>query len=105
MTSGLRVISGKLNRRVSTNGGCSQIRISNCYYYNTGDDAIAFNAPEGYAGGSITDALVKNRNIDICATLFRFYTYNNDLTAGSTIQNVGLLNIKGPAVTYGFRWG
>ncbi len=90
---------------IHINGGCSQIRISNCYFYNTGDDAIAFNAPEGYTGGAITNALVENCIVEACATFARLYTYNNGLTAGSTIQNVRFLNCIATCVTFGFQWG
>jgi hypothetical protein len=56
---------------VHLSGQNSDIRISKCYF-QTGDDAIALNAPEGY-GGNIARVAISNIVYNQCTTGLRAY--------------------------------
>lgn len=53
-------------------GPCEDINVDSCYF-QTGDDAIAINCPEGF-GGDITRVAVTNCVFDMSLTVMRIYT-------------------------------
>ena len=89
-------------------GPDNDIRISNCSFHNIGDDAIAFNAPEGYYG-YISRAVVTNCTFDTVVSIARIYgvyginTYTTDNIAFSNC--VASLGGPGFAVLAGFILG
>lgn len=72
-------------------GPANDVRISNCSFYEVGDDAIALNAPEGY-GGTITRVTVDNCNFYAPLTFMRIYSVGS---SSYTVDNVAVSNCVG----------
>lgn len=83
-------------------GPASDIQISNCYF-QTGDDAIAFNAPEGF-GGAITRAAISNCVFDRAATAIRMYG-TNDAGRPFSVSDVVMSNCTGEVTNTPFMLG
>ncbi|MGO8718568.1 MAG: right-handed parallel beta-helix repeat-containing protein [Acidobacteriaceae bacterium] len=67
--------SGALNTDgIHINGPASDIGIHNCDILSAGDDSIALNAPEGYAG-DINRVTISDCRFHGCLTAMRIYTF------------------------------
>lgn len=78
-------------------GPATDVRISDCYF-KTGDDAIAFNAPEGLAAaGNINRATITNCVYDGALSGVRAYGY----VSGSSswiVSNIAMSNCNGSVI-------
>ena len=77
-------------------GPASDIRISDCYF-QTGDDAIALNMPEGY-GGAILRAAITNCVFNNCLSALRIYSYNSALPNSYVAGRIVFANCSGQIV-------
>ena len=84
------------------NGPASDIQIANCYF-QTGDDAIALNAPEGF-GGPITRVAISNCLFDRAATCIRLYGCT-DPKLPYPVSNVVFANCTGSLTNTPFMLG
>ncbi len=84
------------------NGPASDIQISNCYF-QTGDDAIALNAPEGI-GGPIERVAISNCLFERAATCIRIYGCT-DPKLPYPVSNVVLGNCTGSLTNTPFMLG
>src|SRR5205823_851667 len=73
-------VTGTNTDGIHVNGPSSDGVIADCYF-RTGDDSIAFNAPEGY-GGEIARWTVSNCVINGSQTGVRLYTDTSDTKNG-----------------------
>jgi hypothetical protein len=73
-------------------GSMSDVRVNNCYF-QTGDDAIALNAPEGFGNGLQTRITISNCVFNNCPHALRAYTYVPGSTA--KISQVVMINCTG----------
>jgi len=87
---------------VHLDGGCNDITISDCFFYNLDDDSIALNAPEGY-GGYIRNVQVTNCVFENCRSLMRIYSA---VEGGSQpVSGVVVSNCHGTFSSSGFVLG
>ncbi len=86
---------------VHLNGGCNDIFIDGCWF-QTGDDSVALNAPEGY-GGPITRVVVTNCIVTAGADMMRIYTHG---PGGSfQVSRVLVANCSAAVYAAGFQFG
>jgi hypothetical protein len=88
--------SGALNTDgIHINGPASDIGIHNCDILSPGDDSIALNAPEGYAG-NIRRVTISDCRFPECLTALRIYTFVS--ATPCIVKDVALTNCTGKFV-------
>lgn len=87
------------------NGFSNDLYLSNDYF-KTGDDAVAFNSPEGYCG-PITKVVANNLTFDAVQQFGRAYTRSATCGNGTnpTVTYMAFDSWVGNALNYAWEWG
>lgn len=88
---------------IHIDGPANDIRISDCFFDNNGDDAVAINAPEGYCG-TISRVAVSNCIFKNTLTMTRVYSIL-DSSHRALVDNVSFTNCVGSVGDIGLAFG